>query len=67
MFTIGNEELTKCPPLKDYIICPQCGQKHEIEFAKDDEGNITHLAFYKCGGKAYLAGIDGKDITGNLK
>lgn len=67
MFTISNEEKKKLPLLGKFITCPKCGETHEIQYGKEllpdgsyIESNI--LAFYVCGNKTFLAGIDGKCI-----
>lgn len=65
MLAIGNNELGE--KLGDTIICPKCGEEHPIEFGKkqllDDTWIETKiLSFYFCGGKPYLAGIDGQRV-----
>ena len=63
MFAIGNDELKRKPLLTDIIKCKICGKAHKIEYGKDENGKESKLlAFFKCGDKTYLAGIDGKDI-----
>jgi len=67
MLAIGNDEIEKAPPLGDFILCTVCGKRHRIEFGDEVLKDGTKkqsklLAFYKCGGKSYLAGINGKDI-----
>lgn len=67
MFAIGNEELEKAEPLGDSILCDKCGQQHMIEYADEVLPDRTKrksklLAFYKCGDKSYLAGINGKRV-----
>lgn len=69
MFSIGNNELKEAPPLCKTIACYQCGGVHEIVYGKKvlpdgTEVESKLLAFYRCGGKTYLVGIDGKDIRG---
>ena len=66
MFAIGSDELKACKPLGDFILCP-CGKRHRIEYGEQilsDGSRIPcrTLAFYKCGDKTYLAGINGKDV-----
>jgi len=51
--SIGNNEIEKLPPLGDTIVCWVCGEEHKVESGK--------LAFFKCGDKSYLCGIDGKE------
>lgn len=69
---IGNEEITES--LGDFILCDKCGQRHIIEYGDEILEDGTRipsklLAFYDCGGKSYLAGINGRDVrkTGESK
>jgi hypothetical protein len=63
MFAIGNDELEKAPTLGYKITCDKCGQEHPVEYGTDRDGVTNHMvAFYKCGDKTYLCGINGKDI-----
>ncbi len=67
MFAIGNDELEKADNLGDFILCDKCGERHLIDYGeevmKDGTKKKTKLlAFYKCGDKVYLAGINGKKI-----
>ena len=67
MFAIGNDELAKCPKLGKTIRCKMCGKKHRVlygeEVLKDGTRKpSTLLAFYKCGGNSYLAGMHGKEL-----
>ena len=62
MLMIGNDELKE--PLGNAIECPHCGQQHPIEYGEEVLKDGTKkpsklLAFYMCGDKAYLAGING--------
>ena len=62
MLAIGANELHE--PLGDTVECHKCGQKHPIEYGEEvlKDGTMKPsklLAFYKCGDKSYLAGIDG--------
>ena len=62
MLAIGADELHE--PLSDAVECPQCGQQHSIEYGEEVLKDGTRkpsklLAFYKCGDKTYLAGING--------
>lgn len=64
----GNEELANLPKLGDEIVCPKCGMFHKIIYGKKklDDGTEVEtktLAGYKCKGKLYLAGVNGKDVT----
>ena len=50
--------------LGDVVECPQCGQKHTVEYGEEVLKDGTKkpsklLAFYSCGDKSYLAGING--------
>ena len=59
--------MAKQPILKDEILCPRCGGKHKIFYGKILKDGIEierkFLAVYHCGGKSYLAGVNGKDVT----
>jgi len=64
-FAIGNDELADMPPLKigEAILCPHCGDAHIVEGGKSEDGKETDLLlFYKCGEKAYLAGVSGTNV-----
>lgn len=65
MIAIGENELKGY--LRDAIKCPHCGGIHPIQFGEEILKDGTRkpselLAFYKCGDKAYLAGINGRAI-----
>jgi hypothetical protein len=67
MITIGDDELKGKMYLGEKITCKICGEEHQIEYGDQVLKDGTRLqskklAFYKCNGKAYLAGIDGKRI-----
>jgi len=67
MLAIGSNELENNDDLGESIDCPHCQQRHNIEHGKEKNANgkwveSNLLAFYKCGDKSYLAGIDGKKI-----
>jgi len=67
MLALGNEEIEAAPDLGDFILCTMCGKKHKIRYGdkKLPDGSKKPsklLAFYCCGDKTYLAGINGKDI-----
>lgn len=69
---IGNEELDNAPLLGDTIVCPQCGKTHNIQYGKKVLKDGTRvesnmLAFYKCGDKSFLAGIEGKVLCRDNK
>lgn len=67
MLAVGSDELGDY--LGDTIKCPHCGEDHPIENGKEKNpktGELeksTVLQFYKCGDKAYLAGIKGRSIN----
>jgi len=68
----GNDELTKLPALGDKVLCPRCGKPHKIIYGKriledGTEKEDRTIAGYKCKGKTYLAGVNGKDVTGLFK
>ena len=66
MFSISNEELKKCPKIEKTILCPHCGEVHEIKYGEqvlEDGSRIkSDLTYYNCGSKSYLAGVAGKFI-----
>lgn len=69
MFAIGNEELAGKPKLGKTIKCTICGKRHRVKYGNrilpdgtKEPSNL--LAFFKCGGKSYLCGINGVDIRG---
>ena len=67
MIAVGNEELNAAPELGETIRCLICGEIHEVEYGSLVQPDGTKaptkmLAFFSCGGKSYLCGIDGKDI-----
>lgn len=69
MFALGNEELAKLPALGKTVNCKSCGGTHVVEFGKTKMPDGTWqeskmMAFTKCGGKTFLVGVEGKDITG---
>uniref|UniRef100_A0A6M3LKK7 Uncharacterized protein n=1 Tax=viral metagenome TaxID=1070528 RepID=A0A6M3LKK7_9ZZZZ len=69
MFAIGNDELEKCGKLGKSIQCKMCGKKHHVRYGEEVLRDGTRkpskmLAFYKCKGITYLAGINGKAIGG---
>lgn len=67
MLAIGNDEIAEAPPLGGFILCRMCGKRHRIKYGDEvlrDGTKIPSklLAFYRCNGKDYLAGIKGKDV-----
>lgn len=63
-FAIGNDELAQGAPIKkgDLIDCPHCGKRHRISLGKTGGIENNTLQFYKCGEKAYLAGVNGRNV-----
>lgn len=66
MFAIGNDELDKLPKLGKTIRC-KCGKRHRVRYGEEVLADGTRkpskmLAFYKCKGISYLAGINGREI-----
>ena len=65
----SNEELEDCEPLGEEVICPNCGEKHKVEYGEkvlEDGSKVPSklLAFTKCdkNDATYLVGIEGKLI-----
>jgi hypothetical protein len=63
---VCNDELGEV--LKEHITCPNCGMDHEVEYGNRVMEDGTKrpskmLSFYKCGDKAYLAGINGRSLS----
>ena len=62
MLSIGNDEIDKAKSIGDFILCHNCGKRHKIRYGTDKDGKESRLlSFYKCRGKLYLAGVEGKD------
>lgn len=66
MIAIGPEELGA--RMGKTILCPQCGLAHPIEYGDEvlEDGTkvpSTFLSFYRCQGKAYLVGVNGRAIA----
>ena len=62
---VGAKELDKNEDVGATIICKHCGNEHDIEYGTKTLEDGTEvpsktLAFYKCDGIPYLAGINGK-------
>lgn len=65
--SFGNDEIDEAPLLGETIICRLCGEEHPVKYGKrvlKDGTKIPDktLAFFKCEGKTYLCGINGRDI-----
>lgn len=68
---IGNDELTE--DAADIVRCDRCGGAHRIEFGTSRQslpgGGWSEpapsklLGFVKCGGKLYLASVNGKRFS----
>lgn len=74
MFTIGNDELSNCPKVKEQVICNNCGELHNIEYGKvinkdgtEEESKL--LGFIHCpqNDATYLVAVNGKDITDRFR
>jgi len=68
MLSIGNDELAKKPVLGNVVFCKKCNKNHKVEYGdkvlKDGSKVPSKLiAFYKCKGKLYLAGLNGKSLV----
>ena len=65
--TIGNDELEDSPSVGDVVVCPNCGELHEVRYA--DEITSTLLAFTRCPQNkiTYLVGINGKLLKGRTE
>ena len=69
MLTIGSDELGD---EIEEVTCPHCGEVHPIEYGTSRtlqyDGTWSEpkpskmLGYYKCGGKTYLASIEGRAI-----
>ena len=68
MLVIGNDELDRSTPLGNTIQCWICGKRHRVKYGQKknpDTGELEDsklLAFFNCGGKSYLCGINGREI-----
>lgn len=63
MLAVGPEDLGE--KVGKSIKCPHCGEEHPIKYGTQEMPDGTWretkmLAFYTCGEKSYLAGIDGQ-------
>ncbi len=72
MFSIGKNEAEDLPEIGKTVECWMCGKTHTVKYGervlKDGSKEpCTMLAFFNCGKKSYLCGIDGKDIRPKLK
>ena len=66
MLAIGNDELNEMPRLGITVKCWKCGKMHRVlygdEIMKDGIKKPSRLlAFFKCHGKLYFCGINGKE------
>lgn len=65
MFAVGNSELGE--KLGATVWCRKCGGRHRVKYSEralDDGSRVRDglLAFVKCGGKAYIIGVNGRQI-----
>ena len=72
MLTISNDQLSTLPDLTPTITCPRCGSQHTIKYSSKvmPDGTLvpsTILAYYKCSGIPYLAGVDNKNVISILE
>jgi hypothetical protein len=63
---VGNEELGAPAKGGDRIICPHCGEEHELEGGINAKtGQYTEtLLVYSCGDRSVLAAIYNKLLPG---
>lgn len=59
---VGADELGE--PVGATVACTGCGTAHPVEHGTDAATGrpSTVLAFYRCGGAVYLAGVGGRAI-----
>jgi hypothetical protein len=66
MFAIGNDELARKPLLGKTVKCKLCGKRHKVEYGTTIKDGVKVesklLAFYSCGKKSYVCGVNGKMI-----
>jgi len=65
MIAVGNNELDHNGTVGTEIYCDKCKTNHPIVYGDKvlEDGTkrpSAMLAFYKCSGSVYLAGIDGQ-------
>jgi hypothetical protein len=64
---IGNKELANLPDIGETTLCWMCGKQHEVEYGEEiliDGTKIPSklMAFFKCRGRLYMCGINGKEL-----
>jgi len=62
-FAIGNYELQDQPEVHegDMIICPHCGDSHQLEAGTNKDRNKNEIILiYRCGENMYLAAVNCK-------
>ena len=71
MFAIGNEELAKLKEVGNTTtaICPNCGKRHKIGWAKDEEGReFKDMGGVTCSnGSSYLVVVGGRFLDQEKK
>ena len=63
----SNDTLGKLPTARRGMLidCPHCGGSHELQCAKDGNGDPTDLLhFFKCGEQAYIGAVAGRLVVG---
>ena len=65
MLMVGDDELRG--KLRDVVKCPHCTRQHALEYGDEVHRDGTRtpsrmLAFYRCAGVLYLAGINGRAL-----
>jgi hypothetical protein len=69
-FSISNDELERCQIIVegDFILCKKCGGGHDVSGGIDGNGRPSAVILsYLCGDTLFMAGLNGKNITGNLE
>ena len=61
MLVVGNGELDDAKEVGVTVECKKCSKTHNIKYGKDEYGKYNNLlAFYTCGDRTYLYGVNGK-------
>ena len=71
MLVIGNDELDAAPQIGKTVKCWMCGKQHKVRFGKEEKDGVweesDRLAYFKCGGHAYLCGINGVEVRPTVR